>query len=139
MTGECACGAVKVTISAKPPFINDCNCSLCRKTGGAWGYFTSADVTVSGKTSGYVRADKSFPAVAVRSCVKCGCTTHFEMTQAFKDQHPEADQTGVNMRLFDSKALIGVEVRFPDGAAWSGEGAFGHRRPPITIDESTHW
>jgi hypothetical protein len=35
---------------------------------------------------------------------------------------------GVNMRLADERDLAGIELRFPDGQAWSGEGAFAYLR-----------
>jgi hypothetical protein len=35
---------------------------------------------------------------------------------------------GVNMRLADESDLAGIEVRYPDGRAWSGAGAFGYVR-----------
>ena len=38
MTGTCLCGAVTVTVDDRPDYIHDCNCSLCRKAGAAWGY-----------------------------------------------------------------------------------------------------
>jgi hypothetical protein len=33
---------------------------------------------------------------------------------------------GVNMRLADEKDLAGIELRYPDGRAWSGKGAFSY-------------
>ena len=33
---------------------------------------------------------------------------------------------GVNMRLADEKDLAGIELRFPDGRAWSGNGDFAY-------------
>ncbi|GAB5412618.1 MAG: hypothetical protein Cons2KO_02210 [Congregibacter sp.] len=50
----------------------------------------------------------------------CGATTHFDMSEAFKSINPSVDHVGVNMRLFDHSDLTGVEVRYPDGANWSG-------------------
>ena len=35
---------------------------------------------------------------------------------------------GANMRLADEADLAGIELRYPDGRAWSGEGEFGHAR-----------
>jgi len=37
------------------------------------------------------------------------------------------------MRLFDSDQLAGVEVRFPDGKVWSGEGEYEYRRETIIL------
>jgi hypothetical protein len=130
---------VTVTIDAAPEFINDCNCTLCRKSGAAWGYFTSASATASGPTAPYVRADKAAPAVEVHSCARCGATTHFVLTTSFRSRHPGADLVGVNMRLFDPDEFQGVEIRFPDGRAWSGEGPYEYRRAALTGGEGVRW
>ena len=139
MTGTCLCGAVSVEIEATPAFIHDCNCSLCRKLGGAWGYFSSAGVKTTGQTRSYTREDKPDAGVSVHSCKTCGATTHFTLTEAFKAKHPEADMAGVNMRLFNPDDLNGVEVRYPNGKDWSGEGPFGYRREATTIHENAPW
>ena len=139
MTTTCLCGAVSVTIEAKPAFINDCNCSMCRKTGAAWGYFAPASVTATGETVTYSRDDKAAPAVDIHSCASCGTTTHWTRTGAFIQKHQTNDMAGVNMRLFDPDELAGVEVHFPDGKAWSGEGPFGYRRAAMAISETTRW
>ncbi len=139
MTSNCLCGAVGVTIETKPEFINDCNCGLCRKAGGAWGYFQSSSVSTKGSTVSLVRDDKKSPAVAIHSCEKCAVTTHWVLTKSFKEKNPSADQVGVNMRLFDPDELEGVEVRFPNGKEWTGEGPFGYRRPALTISDNSPW
>lgn len=139
MTGTCLCGAVSVMIDAKPDFINDCNCSLCRKVGGAWGYFPSSSIKITGKTFSFSRRDKEIPGVEVHSCTTCATTTHWVLTKSFKEQHPSADQVGVNMRLFDPDDLKGIEVRYPDGKNWAGDGPFGYRRSALTISDSAPW
>lgn len=139
MTANCLCGAVSVTIDAKPDFINDCNCSLCRKVGGAWGYFPSSAVTTTGSTVAFVRRDKHPPGVEIHACQTCATTTHWVLTTSFKEQNRTADQMGVNMRLFDPDELKGVEVRFPNGKDWPGQGDFGYRRAAMTISDSTPW
>lgn len=139
LTGTCLCGAVSITLEAKPEFINDCNCSLCRKVGAAWGYFPSASVAVSGKTVSFVRRDKDPAGVEVHSCEICGATTHWLLLKAFKELHQLPDTMGVNMRLFDPDELNGVEVRFPNGKDWFGEGPYGYRRTAMTISDSTPW
>lgn len=139
MTGTCLCGAVGVTIDAKPDFIHDCNCTLCRKSGGAWGYFSASQVLVKGATSRVKRTDKPDPAAEVHSCPACSATTHFTMAEAFTERHGPVDMVGVNMRLFSSPDLEGVEVRFPNGQNWSGAGAFDYRRPPVTVKGDIGW
>ena len=139
MTGTCLCGAVCVTIDAAPALINDCNCSLCRKSGGAWGYFPPTSVTATGETVGFVRPDKASPAVEIHSCARCAVTTHWVRTEAFKAQHGVDELVGVNMRLFDPDDLKGVEVHYPNGKDWSGEGPFTYRRTALTISDATPW
>ncbi|MDJ0978623.1 MAG: aldehyde-activating protein [Erythrobacter sp.] len=125
MTGSCHCGAVRVTVTHKPDYVNFCDCSLCAKSGGVWGYYESADVTVKGETRGYRRVDYDEPAVEVHHCPHCGTTTHWVLTE-----HLEGDRMGVNARIFEPAELYGVEARFPDGRNWFGETAPGDRRPP---------
>jgi hypothetical protein len=139
MTGDCLCGAVSVTIKAAPEFINDCNCSLCRKAGAAWGYFPSSSVTTIGTTVPFIRRDKVNPGVEVHSCASCDTTTHFVLTDSFKAQNPSADVVGVNMRLFDPSELNGVEVRYPNGKDWPGEGPYRYRRAALTIGDGSPW
>lgn len=139
MTANCLCGAVSVTIEAKPDFIHDCNCSLCRKTGGAWGYFPTGMVTSSGDTISYLRQDKANAAAEVHACKTCATTTHWVFSDEFRAQHPEVDLMGVNMRLFDPGDLKDIEVRFPNGNDWAGAGPFDYRRDAMTIGDTTPW
>lgn len=133
MTGTCLCGAVRVTLAAKPEFIHDCNCDLCRKSGAAWGYFPAAQVSAEGETISAMRVDKPEPAAEVHSCASCAATTHFVIARSFMERHGAIDLVGVNMRLFDLGELNGVEVRFPNGRDWSGEGPFDYRRPAVAV------
>lgn len=139
MTANCLCGSVSVIIDAKPEFIHDCNCTLCQKSGGAWGYFSPATVHVVGETTSVMRKDKDNPAAEVQSCKSCSATTHFTMAKSFTDQHGPIDMMGVNMRLFDTDSLHGVEVRFPDGKNWTGAGPFEYRRNSMTIGNPEAW
>ena len=139
MTAGCLCGAFSVTIESKPEFINDCNCSLCRKAGAAWGYFPSSSVATSGNTVPFVRRDKAFPAVEIHSCASCATTTHFVLTESFKERNRSADLVGVNMRLFDPNELQGVEIRYPNGRDWPGEGPYGYRRVAMKVSDAEPW
>lgn len=121
----CHCGRVTVQIAKRPDFIHECNCTLCQKTGAIWGYFEPAEVTIQGETAGYSRDDKAEAGVAVRFCSKCSATTHFELTDTAIAKFGNT-MLGVNMRLADEKYLHGIELRYPDGRSWSGEGDFGY-------------
>ncbi|MEL6878547.1 MAG: GFA family protein [Pseudomonadota bacterium] len=125
MSGSCHCGRVSVTLEAKPDYINLCDCSLCAKSGGAWGYFTASQIEVGGQTNAYRRTDYAEPAVEMHFCANCGTTTHWVLTE-----HCEGDRVGVNMRIFEPIELAGIEARTLDGRNWLGEAEAQHRRPP---------
>lgn len=139
MTGNCLCGAVSVTIDRKPDYVHDCNCTLCRKTGGAWGYFPTAAVTTSGDTVSFLRRDKANAAAEIQYCPRCGTTTHWTFSASFKEQNEAVDLMGVNIRIFDPSELSGVEIRFPNGKYWPGDGPFEYRREAMTISKSRSW
>ena len=124
---SCLCGQVTIEIGKKPDFVNECNCLLCSKSGAQWSYFHPSEVTVEGATQGYSRDDKVDPAAQIHFCRKCGATTHFVLTESAIARFGNS-QMGVNMRLADERDLAGIELRYPDGRAWSGEGGFGYVR-----------
>ena len=114
LSGQCHCGAVRVTIPAAPDYINDCNCSLCITRSAVWGYYSPTDVMITGETRSYVRADLPSPALATHWCAHCGTTTHWAALD------PAYDRMGINMRLFDPTDYAGVEIRAIDGRSWDG-------------------
>jgi hypothetical protein len=122
---SCLCGHVRIDIPKRPDFINACNCTLCRKSGAHWAYFHPSDVIVVGTAKGYSRKDKKDPAAEIHFCADCGSTTHFILTASAVSTFGNV-QMGVNMRLADETDLAGIELRYPDGRAWSGKGAFGY-------------
>ncbi len=124
---SCLCGRVKIETSKKPDYINECNCTLCSKSGAQWAYFHPSEVKAEGATQGYSRDDKADPAAEIHFCEKCGSTTHFVLTASAISKFGNV-QMGINMRLADEKDLAGIELRYPDGRAWSGEGGFGYVR-----------
>jgi hypothetical protein len=126
---SCHCGRIRLRLSKQPDYLHECNCSLCRASGARWGYFHPSEVDVEGEAQGYSRQDKAEPAVRIRFCGTCGSTTHFTLTPAAAAKFGDSVM-GVNMLLADEADLAGVELRYPDGRGWSGEGAFGYRREP---------
>ena len=128
----CLCGAVRLCLAKRPDFVHECNCTLCAKSGARWGYFHPSEVAVAGETRGYSRDDKAAPNAELRFCPTCGTTTHFVLTDAAKTKFGDA-MTGVNMGLAAPEDLAGIELRYPDGRAWSGEGPFGYVRDPRVL------
>jgi hypothetical protein len=127
MNLSCHCGRIRIRLATRPDHINECNCSLCGKTGARWAYFHPSQVRVEGETTGYCREDKAAPAAEIRFCPACGTVTHFTLTESAVARHGNS-LMGVNLRLADERELAGVELRYPDGRAWSGEGPFGYVR-----------
>jgi hypothetical protein len=74
---SCLCGQIRIEIQKRPDFINECNCTLCSKSGARWAYFHPSEVSVEGTTKGYRREDKDDPAAELQFCPNCGSTTHF--------------------------------------------------------------
>lgn len=132
----CLCGHVRIDVAQRPDFINECNCTLCRKSGARWAYFHPADVKIEGTTGDYSRKDKDDPAAEIHFCSRCGATTHFTLTESAKAKFGDV-QTGVNMSLADESDLAGIELRYPDGRAWSGGSAFGYVREPEVIGQTS--
>lgn len=131
MTGHCHCGTVTVHIAGKPDYLYDCNCSLCRKSGALWGYLPADAVGITGAPTAYRRNDRHPSRGALYFCGVCGCTVHWLATDCDRD-----GTVVVNMRLFDQSELGGVPIHFPNGADWSGDGAFDFRAPP-TVHKGT--
>ncbi|HYJ82636.1 MAG TPA: aldehyde-activating protein [Allosphingosinicella sp.] len=123
----CLCGRIRVETAKRPDFIHECNCTLCSKSGARWGYFHPSEVGIEGAAEGYCREDKQDPGALLQFCAKCGVTTHFVLTAAAAAKHGNVVM-GVNMRLAEESDLAGVELRYPDGRAWAGEGGFGYVR-----------
>lgn len=128
----CLCGEIRISLEKLPDFINECNCTLCAKTGARWGYFHPSQVSIQGSTKGFCRADKEEPNAQVHFCPRCGSTTHFVLTQSAISKFGNSVM-GVNMWLADSRELAGIELRYPDGKTWPGEGDFSYLRGPRTI------
>ena len=131
---SCHCGQIRVRTSKPPDYVNECNCTLCTKTGARWGYFHPSEVVVEGRARGYCREDKDDPAARIQFCEKCGSTTHFTLTASAVAKFGNIVM-GVNMRLADERDLAGIELRYPDGLAWSGEGDFGYVREASIIGQ----
>ena len=132
LTLTCHCGQIRIALQTRPDHIDACNCTLCSKTGAHWAYFDPAEVAVMGASAAYRRAVKADPAAAIHFCPRCGSTTHFTLTESVVARFGNS-LMGVNMQLADACDLAGIELRYPDGQAWSGAGKFGYVREPRII------
>lgn len=128
MNGSCLCGRVTIGVPGRPDYLNACNCALCWKLGTLWGYFPRDEVTISGETDAYRREDIATNYITADFCPHCGATTNWTPLD------PEGMRIGVNMRLFDPAALIGVEVRYEDGRHDEDGEEQRHYRAPAAFD-----
>jgi hypothetical protein len=132
----CLCGRVRVEIRKIPDYVNECNCTLCSKSGARWAYFHPSEVSVDGPTGAWCREDKDEPAAELHFCANCGATTHYVLTPGAVAKFGNVVM-GVNLRLADEGELPEIELRYPDGRAWPGHGEFGYVRDAPRIGRNT--
>ncbi|HVR29907.1 MAG TPA: GFA family protein [Thermoanaerobaculia bacterium] len=111
VVASCHCGAVRLEVARKPRQLTDCNCSICRRNGALWAYYSRKTVKVTsapGAASAYVWGDGT---LELYHCNICGCVTHHERTQKRPDS-----TVGVNARMMDPEAIASARIRRLDGA-----------------------
>jgi hypothetical protein len=123
--GTCPCGGVTVTSPGRPEFLKSCNCTLCFRLGTLWGYFDPSEVTVEGETKAFVRDDIEV-WLQTNFCPACSAVVSWTAVRDIG-----TPRMGINMRLFDPEALVGLPIRFPDNRRDDGEGD----RPPPRHEE----
>ena len=108
--GSCHCGAVNLSVPARPVTITDCNCSICRRLGALWAYYPTDEVVIEGleATGRYIQGDAT---LSTYHCKTCGCTTHWQGLGQY------AHRMGINARLFDPAIVDHATVRKYDGAS----------------------
>jgi hypothetical protein len=107
IAASCHCGAVRLEVDGAPAQLTSCNCSICRRLGTLWAYYSPAGVRVAGPTGTYRWGDER---LLFHHCPTCGCTTHWSPVD------PDRDRMGVNARLMDPAVVAAARVRRFDGA-----------------------
>jgi hypothetical protein len=106
----CHCGSVRIALDPLPTEVTECNCSICRRYGVLWAYYSLNQVNFlepTGLTDTYMWDDKS---IAFHRCRACGCVTHWAPVDN------SISRMGINARLLDAQALATARVRHLDGA-----------------------
>lgn len=109
---SCHCGAVRLAIDEAPSEVTDCNCSICRRYGVLWAYYSPRQVRLTpaaGATDVYMWGDRS---IEFHRCAHCGCVTHWSAVDKARDR------MGVNARLMEPAVLATTKVRHLDGASY---------------------
>ena len=107
---SCHCGAVRLAIAVAPSEVTDCNCSICRRYGVLWAYYSPSQVqrlAPDAATDIYMWGDR---AIEFHRCRDCGCVTHWSAVDR------TANRMGVNARLMSLDILAHAHVRRLDGA-----------------------
>ena len=107
---SCHCGAVQLELDTPPSEVTECNCSICRRYGVLWAYYSPHQVRVLPRVSPteiYQWDDKS---IAFHRCQSCGCVSHWTAVNS------ENKRMGVNARLLAPEVLARARVRYLDGA-----------------------
>jgi hypothetical protein len=116
ITATCHCGAITITAPRKPTKINECQCTICRRYGAAWGYYNTKEVTIEKKkgssTGEYMWGDKGH---GFHFCNTCGCMTHW-YPAASRKVPPEGLKMGINTRMMNPADLWNVnrEINYDD-------------------------
>jgi hypothetical protein len=105
-SASCHCGAVTLGLSRPPDDLTDCNCTICRRYGTLWAYFSPRDVAIAGATDAYCWGEKK---IEFHRCKACGCITHWSPVDRTRDR------MGINARMLPPESLEGVRVRRLDG------------------------
>ena len=108
---SCHCGAVVIEAARAPKSVTACNCSICRRYGALWAYYTRAKarlVSGSEHVAAYLWGDKT---IEFYHCRTCGTCTHYEALT--KDP---ASRFAINGRCFAPEDLAPIRVRHFDGA-----------------------
>ncbi len=107
---SCHCGAVRLVLDIAPTEVTDCNCSICRRYGVLWAYYSPTQVQLQppdAATDIYMWDDRS---IEFHRCRNCGCVTHWAPVD------PNRDRMGVNARLLPPQDLAHARIRRLDGA-----------------------
>jgi hypothetical protein len=110
VTASCHCGSIRIDIDSPPTEVTDCNCSICRRYGALWAYYSLRQVRFTPadpRTDVYMWDDRS---LQFHRCKICGCVTHWAPVDKAHDR------MGINARLMDLPVLGAARVRRLDGA-----------------------
>jgi hypothetical protein len=110
MEASCHCGAIHLEIATPPDTVTDCNCSICRRYGVLWAYYSPKLVKINaapGATDVYMWKDRK---IEFHRCKVCGCLMYWAPVNKTRDR------MGVNARMMDLNVLAAARVRKLDGA-----------------------
>jgi len=115
----CHCGNVSAEISRKPRSLTECNCSVCRRYGARWAYFSTKSVKIRAARGALV-SYKRGRMLYFDHCKQCGCVMQWRLV---KSKGPDA-RMAINMRMVENPDdLAGMKIlRFDGAKSWKDVG-----------------
>lgn len=110
-SASCHCGAIRIEAAHRPTTVTRCTCSVCRRYGALWAFYTRSTATVDARAearAAYLWNDR---VIEFCHCARCGCVTHYESAAKGDDS-----RVAVNARMMSPGDLEGARVRTFDGA-----------------------
>lgn len=109
---SCHCGAVRVEVARRPTSLTECNCSICRRVGARWAYYSRKSLKITAPADG-LQSYSHGRFLYFDHCRHCGCVVLWRPIVP----RGETDRMGGNMRLIDDPdALANISVQRFDGA-----------------------
>jgi hypothetical protein len=111
--GSCHCGKVRIAVETAPDEVTSCNCSVCRRGGTLWAYYSPKAVRIDEAvpTHTYIWGDRM---LTLHRCADCGCVSHWSPVD------PTYDRMGINVRLLEPAILAAARIKHVDGASSGG-------------------
>lgn len=107
VTATCHCKAISITFPKPSEPANECLCSICRRYGALWLYYSADKVEFKGDVSqAYVWGDKT---IGFHRCKQCGCVTHWAPLTEVKKHY------AVNARMLEREPYNRLERRYSEG------------------------
>jgi hypothetical protein len=115
LTASCHCGAVRVEVARRPRQLTECNCSICRRYGALWAYYSRKTVRIIAKRGVLAVYTWGNRSLEFYHCRRCGSVTHHE-----RSRKSPSSTIAVNARLLRPQVIASIRVRQFDGASRLG-------------------
>jgi hypothetical protein len=112
LTASCHCGAVTIELSHAPESLTECNCSICRRYGARWAYYTRETARVHCAANAPATYRWNDRVIDFCHCTTCGCLTHYEDVE-----EGPGGRVAVNARMLPTAVTEIIPLRYFDGAA----------------------
>lgn len=112
LLASCHCGAVKMEALVEPLSLTECNCSICRRYGAKWAYFTNRTARIYCSPDSLTAYRWGDHDIEFFHCMTCGCLTHYESAVKSDDS-----RVAINARMMEPDDIDHVPVRYFDGAS----------------------